>query len=130
MELAAATIAAVYKERWQIELLFRVVKQVATSKNLCGDFGQCAEDATLDGADPHAAGEILTVEVKLCLLALESDGAAAPATVCLPRSAGMGRQSFRATADSSNAARAVGIAASLSGLNILTAEMTSHSNVT
>jgi dTDP-D-glucose 4,6-dehydratase len=36
---------------------------IVAGENLCGDFGQCAENPTLDGADRHVAGEILTVEV-------------------------------------------------------------------
>jgi IS4 transposase len=36
MGLAAATIAAVYKERWQIELFFRALKQSLRVKTLVG----------------------------------------------------------------------------------------------
>ena len=36
MELAAATIAAVYKERWQIELLFKALKQLLRIKTFVG----------------------------------------------------------------------------------------------
>lgn len=36
MELAAATIAAVYKERWQIELFFRALKQSLRVKTFVG----------------------------------------------------------------------------------------------
>ena len=34
--LAAATIAAIYKERWQIELFFKALKQNLTLKNFVG----------------------------------------------------------------------------------------------
>src|ERR1700674_5614081 len=39
-ELAAATIAAVYKERWQIELFFRVLKQSLRVKTFVGTSAQ------------------------------------------------------------------------------------------
>ncbi len=39
-ELAAATIAAVYKERWQIELFFRALKQSLRVKTLVGTSAQ------------------------------------------------------------------------------------------
>jgi hypothetical protein len=50
----------------------------------CGDFGQCLEDATLDGTDRHAAGEILATTIDVRLVPLESGGSIAPAIVCLP----------------------------------------------
>src|SRR5260370_39001187 len=36
LELAAATIASVYKERWQIELFFRALKQSLRVKTFVG----------------------------------------------------------------------------------------------
>jgi IS4 transposase len=36
LELAAATVAAVYKERWQIELFFRALKQSLRVKTFVG----------------------------------------------------------------------------------------------
>ena len=39
-ELAAATIAAVYKERWQIELFFRALKQSLRVKTFVGTSAQ------------------------------------------------------------------------------------------
>ncbi len=39
-ELAAATIAAIYKERWQIELFFRVLKQSLRVKTFVGTSAQ------------------------------------------------------------------------------------------
>src|SRR6266704_663331 len=36
LELAAATIAAIYKERWQIELFFRALKQSLRVKTFVG----------------------------------------------------------------------------------------------
>ena len=91
-ELAAATIAhllitSIRRRR----VVFSCPETVAASKNPCGNFGPSAEDATLDGADRHAAGEILAVEVNLWLVAFQSGGAAAPTTVCLPRSVGVDR---------------------------------------
>ncbi len=36
MHLAASTIAAIYKERWQIELLFKALKQHLRIKTFVG----------------------------------------------------------------------------------------------
>jgi len=36
LELAAATVAAIYKERWQIELFFRALKQSLRVKTFVG----------------------------------------------------------------------------------------------
>jgi len=36
LELAAATVAAIYKERWQIELFFSGLETVTASENVCG----------------------------------------------------------------------------------------------
>jgi len=36
LELAAATVAAIYKERWQIELFFRALKQSLRVKSFVG----------------------------------------------------------------------------------------------
>ena len=72
-------------------VVFSCPETVAASKDFCGNLGPSAEDATLDGADRHAAGEILAVEVNLWLVAFQSGGAAASATVCLPRSVGLDR---------------------------------------
>ena len=45
---------------------------------------QRGEDADLDGADRYVDLEICTSEVQLQLVAIQSGGRVAPATVCLP----------------------------------------------
>jgi len=50
--IGAATIAPVYKERWQIELFFRALKQSLRVKTFVG-LRPCAENPTLAGADRH-----------------------------------------------------------------------------
>src|ERR1019366_5454988 len=65
-------------------VVFPRPEAIAAGENLCGDFGQCAENPALDGADRHTAGEILAVEVGLWLVPIKPRGAATPATVCLP----------------------------------------------
>ena len=84
LELAAATIASVYKERWQIELFFRALKQSLRVKTFVGTSANALEDAALDGADRHAAGEISATEVDVRLVPFESGGPPTPAAICLP----------------------------------------------
>ena len=49
--MGASTIAAIYKDRWQIELFFKALKQNLKIKTFVGDLGQRGEDPDLDGAD-------------------------------------------------------------------------------
>ena len=72
-------------------VVFQGPQAIASSKNLCGNFGPSVEDATLDGVDRHTGGEILAVEVGLWLVPIKPGGAATPATVCLPRSVDLDR---------------------------------------
>ena len=60
LELPVTTVAAVYKERWQIELLFKALKQNVRIKDVCGHVSQRAEDADLDSTDRIAGGEVPT----------------------------------------------------------------------
>jgi hypothetical protein len=127
LELAAATVAAIYKERWQIEVFFRALKQSLRVKTFVGDFRQCLENAALDGADRHAGGEIPATAIDVRVVPFEFGGPSAAATVCLPRSVGLDRRSFPASAHTGRAARTVDLAAWLMGAKIWTAETSAAS---
>ena len=92
LRLAASTIAAIYRDRWQIELFFKALKQ-NLKEDLRGDQRQCGEDAGLDSADRNAGAQVSAVEIEVLLVAVESGGAAAAATVLLPRSVHMAGRS-------------------------------------
>ena len=68
--LSPATIAAVYKERWAIEL-FQASQTEPTCENLCGNLGQRFADADLGGADCHVADQVPATEVGVRLVAVE-----------------------------------------------------------
>jgi hypothetical protein len=91
LHLAASTVAAIYKERWAVELFFKALKQ--TAKVVSGHQRQCGQDADLDSADRHADSEVPADEVQLWLVAFQSGGPAAPATIHLQGLVGVAEQS-------------------------------------
>ena len=84
LELAAATVAAIYKERWQIELFFRALKQSLRVKTFVGTSANALKTQLLDGADRHAGGEIPATAIDVRLVPFQSGGPPAAAIVCLP----------------------------------------------
>jgi len=65
-------------------VVFSGLETVTACENLCGDFRQCLENATLDGADRHAGGEIPATAIDVRLVPFKSGGTSAAAIVCLP----------------------------------------------
>src|SRR5437763_14508116 len=88
MRLAASTIAAVYKDRWQIELLFKALKQSLRIKTFVGTTAN-AQDTDLDGADRAGGDQVFADEGELCVVVIESGGVVTPAIVCIPGSVGV-----------------------------------------
>src|SRR5882762_3471352 len=70
MTLSAVTIAAVYKERWAIELFFQGAQAVTSREDLRGNFRQRPEDADLGGSDCHVADQVSAVALYLLLVAV------------------------------------------------------------
>jgi len=85
LTLAASTIAKIYKERWEIELFFKALKQSLKVKTFV-DQRERRANPDLDGADRHAPGEVLATEEHVCLELVQSGGVAAAAVVRVPRS--------------------------------------------
>ena len=81
------------------------------------------QDADLDGADRHADLEIPADEVQLWMVALQSCGSAAPATVHLPGLVGMAQQSAGRTASRKTTRRTVTHAADLVAMSWTAEEM-------
>ena len=74
---------------------------------------QCGQDADLDGADRHADPEVPADEIQLRLVAFQSGGTAAPATVHFQRLVGMAQRSARGAASRKATGRTVAHAADL-----------------
>ena len=91
---ARSTIAAIYKDRWQVELFFKALKQTAEDQDVRGDQRQCGPDPGVDGADRDAGAEVPAVEIEVRLVVVDSGGSAAAATVLLSRSVGVAGRPF------------------------------------
>jgi hypothetical protein len=95
LDFGATTIAAIYKDRWQVELFFKALKQNLKIKTFVGT-SQCPEGPSLDGADRHPAPQVPPVAVPLRVVAGELGRPAADeplhasGAVGVARSAGVG----------------------------------------
>ena len=58
LTLGSSTIYAIYKDRWQVELFFKALKQNLKIKTFVGTIGQRGEDPDLDSTDFHAAATL------------------------------------------------------------------------
>src|SRR5450759_1194315 len=76
---------------------------------------QCRQDADLDSVDRHADFEVPADEVQLRLVAFQSGGAAAAATVYFPGFVGLAEQSDGGAAGGAPTRRAVADAADVVG---------------
>ena len=81
--LAARTIAAIYKDRWAVEL-FQGPETESEDQDLRRYLSQRRQDPGLDGADRHAAAALPAAEVKVGLVALQPRGAIAHEPVHAP----------------------------------------------
>jgi len=70
--LVAATIAAIYKARWEIELFFKWIKQNFKDKNILGNFPERGPYPDLDGDDLLFASGLHQIpdQVRVCPAAL------------------------------------------------------------
>ena len=69
MRFSVTFLSEATRQERMIDASHSCPETVTASENLCGNFGPSPEDATLDGTDRHAAGEVLAVEVNLWLVA-------------------------------------------------------------
>ena len=105
--------------------LLQGAEAVTEDQNLRGHQRECGTDANLDGADRHADLEIPPDEVQLWLVAVQSCGSAAPATVHLQGLVGVAQQSAGGTASRKATGRAVTHAAGLVAMSWTAAQMQS-----
>src|SRR5208283_3249293 len=67
-------------------VVFQGAQAELASENLCGNLGECAADADLDGADRDVADQIPATAVDVRLVIVEPSGTAAATTIRIPRS--------------------------------------------
>src|SRR5664280_248792 len=103
--------------------LLQGAKANRKSEVVSGHQRQCGQDANLDGADRHADLEVPADEVQLWLVAVQSCGSAAPATVHLQGLVGVAQQSAGGTASRKATGRAVTHAAGLVAMSWTAAQM-------
>ena len=77
MKLGASTIVAIYKDRWQIELYFKALKQNLKIKTFVGISPNAVKDPDLDGIDRDAVVALSATVLLLWLEPVQSGGAAA-----------------------------------------------------
>jgi len=99
LAFGATTIAAIYKDRWQVELFFKALKQTLKIKTFVGT------SANVDGSDRDAGAEVPAIEIDVLLVVVDSGGAAAAAIVLLSRSVGMAGRSLSGPAGAGRSAR-------------------------
>ena len=89
LKLAASTIAAVYKDRWQIELLFKALKQSLRIKTFVGTTANALKTQIWTALIALLAIKYLQMRASFELVVIQSGGLAAPAAVRLPGSVGL-----------------------------------------
>jgi hypothetical protein len=71
LSFGASTIDAIYKDRWQIEVFFKTIKQNLKIKNLCGYLCQCRDDSDMDSTDSHPSSQVHDVSFTVRMVPLE-----------------------------------------------------------
>jgi hypothetical protein len=90
----ATTIAAIYKDRWEVELFFKALKQLCKIKTFVGTSANAVKTQVWDGVDRDAGAEVLAVEIDVLLVVIDAGGVVAAATILLSRSVGVVGRSF------------------------------------
>jgi hypothetical protein len=71
LTFGATTIAAIYKDRWQIEIFFKTIKQNLKDQDIRRNLPQCPQDSDLDGIDRYPSLEVSEVSLEFCVVDLE-----------------------------------------------------------
>ena len=98
--LGASTIAAIYKDRWQIELFFKALKQNLKIKTFVGTSANAVKTQIWTALICDAAAALLATVLPLRLEHGESGGTAAHESVYPPRSDGLARRTIHRAARS------------------------------
>jgi hypothetical protein len=106
LHLAASTVAAIYKERWQVELFFKALKQNLKVKSFLGTSANAVKTQIWTALIAMLILKYLQMKSSW-MVAFQSCGPAASATVHLHGLMGMAQQSNGRTASSEETGRAV-----------------------
>ena len=93
-QLGASTVAAIYKDRWKIELFFKALKQNLKIKTFVGTSANAVKTQIWTALISMLLLRYLQL-VALRLVAIEPGGAAAHESVYAPRSSGVDRRAVR-----------------------------------
>jgi hypothetical protein len=108
----ATTIAAIYKDRWQVELFFKALKQTLKIKTFVGTSANAVR-TQVDGSDRHAGAQVPAIEIDVFLVPVDSGRAAAATTVFLSGSMGVAGRPLSGPASAGRGARRRGAAGDL-----------------
>ena len=94
LKLAAKTSACIYRDRWQIETFFKVLRQGLKLKTFVSTRPERLADSALDGPHRHAGPALPADEEHFQLEPVESGRAAAPRAFGLPRPVDVAQEPF------------------------------------
>ncbi len=94
LAFGATTIAAIYKDRWQVELFFKALKQTLKIKTFVGTSANAVRTQVWTALIAMLVLKYLQLEIHVLLVVIDAGGAAAAATVLLSRSVGVAGRSF------------------------------------
>ena len=85
LDFGATTIADIYKERWQIELFFKALKQNLRVKSFVGTSENALRIQILDSLDSHAPAQVASPSLEGGLVVVQSRLHAAAQSLHVPR---------------------------------------------
>jgi len=94
--LGASTIAAIYKDRWQIELFFKALKQ-NEDQDLRWHLGQRGQDTDMDSIDLDVATALSATVLPFRMEPVQSGRTVAHESVYPPRPDGLAQPAIRNT---------------------------------
>lgn len=107
LHLAASTVAAIYKDRWQIELFFKALKQTAKVKSFLDTSANAVKTQIWTALIAMLILKYLANEIRLRWVAFQSGRSAAPTAIHLQRLVGLAQHSPGRTASRKEPLRTV-----------------------
>jgi IS4 transposase len=94
LAFGATTIAAIYKDRWQVELFFKALKQTLKIKTFVGTSANAVRTQVWTALIAMLVLKYLQLKSTFSVVVVDPGGAAAAATVLLSRSVGVAGRSL------------------------------------
>ena len=101
----ATTIAAIYKDRWAVELFFKALKQTCKIKTFVGTSANAVKTQVWTALIAMLVLKYLQLKSTVFLVVVDTGGSAAAAIVLLSRSVGVAGRSFSGPAGSGRVTR-------------------------